>query len=216
MIFAVNSKNEFDEAVNELKQHMDIEGEDELTTHYNGIEIDQHREYIMMKVAIYIVKVCENHGWENMNFSKSKPTVPISVAMAKAIIESGKGTLLKSAEGLKLEEKKGFGYRILLGELIFVCVVRRMDIAYSLSLLLRYAEYPLEIHYDGLKGVTKFLCKMKDKPIIYWRREPLMDLPPGDLVPNEITPDMKFDYPDEPYRLHCDADSSHAADLETR
>ena len=105
-----------------MKQHLDIEGEDELATHYNGIEIDQRCKYIMMKVAIDIVKVCENHRWENKNFSKSKLTAPISVAMAKAIIESGKGPLLKSAEGLKLEEKKGFGYRILLGELMSHCI----------------------------------------------------------------------------------------------
>ena len=63
MLFAVQSKKEFDDAVNELKQHIDIEGEDELASHYNGIELDQRREYIAIKVAVYIVKVCENHGW---------------------------------------------------------------------------------------------------------------------------------------------------------
>ena len=40
MLFAVHSKDEFDTAVNELKLHMDIEGEKELATHYNGIEIE--------------------------------------------------------------------------------------------------------------------------------------------------------------------------------
>ena len=157
MLFAVQSKKEFDDAVNELKQHMDIEGEDKLASHYNGIELDQRREYIAIKVFFYIVKVCENNGWENMNFSKSKPSAPISVAMAKAIIESGKGPPIKSVDGLKLEEKMGFGYLNLLGELIFACVVCCLDIAYALSLLSRYAEYLLELHYDRLKGVTKYL-----------------------------------------------------------
>ena len=216
MLFAVHSKDEFDIAVNELKLHMDIEGEKELATHYNGIEIEQRREYIGIKVAVYIEKLCDNHGWKNMNFSKSKPSAPLTEAMAKTIIASGKGPLLKSAEGLKLEEKKGFGYRVLLGELIFACVVCRLDIAYSLSLLARYAEYPLELHYDGIKGVAKYLRETKDKPIIYWRRVPSMDLPPGDFVPYDVTDDMDFTYPEDPYRLHADADSSHATDLETR
>ena len=62
MLFAVHSKDKFDIAVNKLKLHMDIEGEKELATHYNGIGIDQRREYIGIKVAVYIVKFCENHG----------------------------------------------------------------------------------------------------------------------------------------------------------
>ena len=70
MLFMVNSKDEFDITVNKLKQRMDIEGGKELATHYNGIEIEQPREYIGIKVAIYIEKLCENHGWENMNFSQ--------------------------------------------------------------------------------------------------------------------------------------------------
>lgn len=151
-----------------------------------------------------------------MNYSKSKPSAPLTEVMTKAIIASGKGPQLKSAEGLlELEHKKGFGYRILLGELIFACVVCRLDIAYSLSLLARYAEYPLELHYDGLRGVAKYLRETKDKPIIYWLQKPLMDLSPGNFIPYDVTDDMDFSYPEDPYRLHADADSSHATDLET-
>ena len=62
MLFAVHSKDKFDIAVNKLKLHMDIEGEKELATHCNGIGIDQRRKYIGIKVAVYIVKFCENHG----------------------------------------------------------------------------------------------------------------------------------------------------------
>ena len=151
-----------------------------------------------------------------MNYSKSKPSAPLTEAMAKAIIASGKGPPLKSTEGLELEDKKRFGYRILLGELIFACVICRLDIAYSLSLLARYAEYPLELHYDGLRGVAKYLRETKDKPIIYWQQKPLMDLPPCEFVPYNITDDMDFLHPEDPYRLHANADSSHATDLESR
>ena len=119
MLFAVQSKKEFDDAVNELKQHIDIEGEDELASHYNGIELDQRREYIAIKVAVYIVKVCENHGWENMNFFLKVEFIGSHLRFY------GESHNFKSVDGLKLEEKMGFGYCNLLGELIFACVVCR-------------------------------------------------------------------------------------------
>ena len=42
-----------------------------------------------------------------------------------------------------------------------------------------------------------------------------MDLPPGDFFPYNIIDDIDFSYPEDPYRLHADADSSHATDLES-
>ena len=62
---------------------------------------------------------------------------PISVAMAKTIIESGKGPPLKSVEGIKLEEKKGFGYRFLLGELIFTYYQNNTEDAFFTNTTLR-------------------------------------------------------------------------------
>lgn len=207
---------EFDSCIQELKQYMDIEGEDELTTHYNGMEIDQRREYIAILMTTYIDKLVDKHGWSSMKFSKTKPSAPLTEAMAKAIMEAGRGPLLKSPEGRKIEDEKGFQYRVLLGELIFVMVVTRLDIAYALSLLSRYAEYPMPIHYDGLRQVTKYLRETRDKPLIYWRRKPMYDLPPGDFVPYEIPDDLDFNFPEDPYLSSAEVDSSHANDLETR
>ena len=222
MLFAIKGdsadlgRSEFEKCVNELKEDMDIEWEEGIAKHYNGIEIDQRREYIAMNVAIYLTKIMENHGWENMKFSSSKPTAPISEQLAKEIMKAGKGFLINSPEGQALEAKMGFGYRCLLGELIFACVVCRLDIAYALSLLARYGQYPLELHYVALKGVAKYCRETRDKPLIYWRQEPLEGLPAGDFVPYDIPDDLDFSFPEDPYLANADVDASHATDEETR
>ena len=38
-----------------------------LLTHYNGIDIEQTRDYIHISCETYIDKILSNHGWDNMN-----------------------------------------------------------------------------------------------------------------------------------------------------
>jgi len=71
---------------------------------------------------------------------------------------------------------------MLLGELIFAFVAIRLDIGNAMSLLSRYAEYPAKVHYVGLKSVARYLRETKRRPIIYWRRKPMPNLPRGDFV----------------------------------
>ena len=104
----------------------------------------------------------------------------------------------------------------MLGELIFACVVCRLDIAYSLSLLSCYAEYPLALHYDALRGVCKYLRETKSKPITFWRKEPLESLPPTDFIPYELPEGMDFLFPEDPYLINAEVDASHATDEDTR
>ena len=148
-------------------------------------------------------------------FSK-KPKAPLSETLAKEIIESGKGPLSKSPEALVLENEMGFSYRMLLGELIFAYVVARLDIGYSMSLLSRYAEYPTKVHYGGLKLVTRYLRETKNRPIIYWRKEPFMELAKGTFVPYKIQDKVIYPFLDDPYLVTADVDASHATDIETR
>ena len=61
------------------------------------------------------------------------------------VVEAGKGPIARLPEGIKLQNEMEFSYRALLGALIFACVVVRLDIAYSLSLLSMFAEYPAQV-----------------------------------------------------------------------
>ena len=131
------------------------------------------RDYIGMGVKKYITKVYTNHGWKADTFLK-EPKAPLSESLAKEIIESEKGPLSKSPAAVALQTEMGFSYRMLLGELIFVYVIARLDIGYAMSLLSRYAEYPAKVHYTGLKLVTRYLRETKNYQIIigeknrYW------------------------------------------------
>jgi hypothetical protein len=176
MLLAVKTENEYHNFNKTISREIRMEAESKLATSYNGIEMEQMEGYIAIRIEKYINKVAENHGWENDVFSK-KPKAPLSDLMAKDIIESGKGPLAKTPEAKELESQMGFPYRMLLGELIFAFVVVRLDIGYAMSLLSRYAEYPAKVHYLGLKSETK------RRPIIYWRRKPMPNLPRGDFVP---------------------------------
>ena len=85
-----------------------------------------------------------------------------------------------------------------------------------MNLLSRYAEYPTKVHYTGLKSITRYLQETKSRPIIYWRKEPLMELLKGTFVPYRIPADVVYPSPDDPYLVTADDDTLHATDIETR
>ena len=123
-------------------------------------------------------------------------------------IESGKGPLSKSPEAIALQNEMGSLYQMLLGEFIFAYVVVRLDIGYSMSLLSRYAEYPTKVHYTELKSVTKYLRETKSRPIIYWHKEPLMELKKGTFVPYKTPAEVVYPFPDDLYLVTADVDAS--------
>ena len=105
---------------------------------------------------------------------------------------------------------------MLLGEIIFACVVVRLDIGYSMSLLSWFAEYPAKVHYQGLKSVSRYLRETKDRPIIYWRKNPLIGLLKGAFVPYKKPDDTVYSFPEDPYLVTTDIDASHTTDRESR
>ena len=214
-LFAVYEHGHFVGIVDELKGHMNIEGEKDLCTGYNGCEIDQRNEYIAIRVQKYILALVDTYGWSQENYSKT-PKAPLSETLAKEIAAAGKGPPSRSPEGVLIQNEMGFSYRALLGALIFACVVVRLDIAYSLSLLSRYAEYPARVHYLGLKSVTKYLRTTADRAIVYWRRVPRTDLKDGDIFPLPEPSEYTYPYPEDPYLVGASVDASHATCLETR
>ena len=161
------------------------------------------------------MKLVETYRWTQENFSKT-PKAPLSETIVNEIVEAGKGPVAKSPEGVNLQNEMGFSYRALLGGLIFACVVVRLDIAYSLSLLSRFAEYPAQVHYLGLKSITKYVCTTADRAIVYWRRIPRTDLEPGDIVPLPEPEGYNYPYHKDPYLVGASVDASHVTCMQTR
>ena len=214
-LFAIRNEKEFKSIVTEMKKFVNIEGEPDLCTGYNGIEICQTRHYILLYMPKYIDKIMSNHGWENNHYSK-RVKAPLAEQLAKDIMDAGKGPVTNTPEWMKLQHDAGFSYRQLLGEMIFACVTVRLDIAYALSLLSRYAAFPAKVHYLGLKSVARYLRETREQGLLYWRKEPLLHLPEGPLVPMTVPTDSIYTYPKDPYLIFADVDSSHANDLESR
>ena len=195
---ALKTEDEFVSFLSKLKEHMNIDREGDLATDYNGFEVHQFKEYIGLGVGKYIAKLCATLGWEERPNPKNNSNAPLSGEILKEIDVAGKGPVGTSPEGLSIRKEFGFNYRFLLGALVYCGVIVRVDIAYSLGLLSRFAEYPARIHYIGLKSVLRYLRDTKDWMLIYWRKEPMDNLPSGPFQPIDEPDDCEYKYPSDP------------------
>jgi hypothetical protein len=59
-----------------------------------------------------------------------------------------------SADSEKHESTAGFSYRSVLGAIIYVYVVARIDIGFAIILLARFSDHPAKIHFDSLRRLA--------------------------------------------------------------
>ena len=116
-----------------------------------------------------------------------------------------------------LAAKCGFGYRTLLGELMYAYVTCRLDIGYAVCTLSKFSACPSPTHYALLKGVALYLRKTINWGIHY--RKPTLDpdLPPSTAEEITLPDDLpNFPEPSSPIQLTCFVDAAHANDLRNR
>ena len=92
-----------------------------------------------------------------------------------------------------LQDKKGFSYRTLLGEMMYAYVTCRCDIGYAVTTLSKFSNAPAPEHYDFLKSVAKYLRRTKHWQLRYHRRFAIQDWKDnGDIllfhIPGVINP----------------------------
>lgn len=160
-----------------------------LVDRFNGVDIDQKREYIKIHNKTYIRKILKNYAW--IWKDRYKPNNPLPM---KA--EHGYQKLLEEAPTpmtpdaiTALQHKMGFNYRQAIGELLYAMVTCRPDISYPVIKLSQYSNNPGELHYEAIKNVLTFLHSTQDEGIIYWRTEPNQDLPHGKIP--TVRPDTR-------------------------
>jgi hypothetical protein len=121
-----------------------------------------------------------------------------------------------TSEHQVIEQDVGFGYRQVLGELIYAYVVVRVDIGFAVALLSRFASAPAREHYLALKNVLRYLRRTKDWGIVYWRHAPVASLPKVDL--DQPVPDMTLPpFPQHDLlQLVGYVDAAYATDTNTR
>jgi len=82
-----------------------------------------------------------------------------------------------------LEAEQGFGYRSILGDILFVYVLCRPDIGCAVTTLAKFSTAPNALHYKSLKHLAIYLRQTQDWGIMYWHSEPVKSLPVVSHVP---------------------------------
>ena len=219
---ACEDKELADTVIQDINSKMSIEIKHlGVITRYNGVDIDQRREFIQLHAATYINKLITQHEWL-LTDETPMHTLPLPMDPSNKYQHA-----LETAEPLSVEDKQqlekevGFTYRQAVGEIIYAMVTCRPDVSFAIIKLSQYATKPAAIHYDALKLLYQYLAATKHEGIYYWRESPREDLPKGNVpvlaldnnydekgVQQRITPDKSI--------LQSYVDSDHASDSSHR
>ena len=112
-------------------------------TRFNGMDILQTQQYIKVGCWSYLSRVLKTHGWDRPLSNESTPhrLIPIPESSQNKELQSLEGPAEGSGEAKQLAIKHGFGYRQLLGELIYAYVIARLDIGFSTCLTARFSHW---------------------------------------------------------------------------
>ena len=108
---------------------------------------------------MYLKKVMVNHSWDTPTtddgISCSRPIEPMTLASLVEMYNS-EGPKEGTPEHASLEKQMGFGYRSLLGELLYAYVICQPDIGYSLS------HWPSSIQIQPRFIISTCPCNIQD------------------------------------------------------
>jgi hypothetical protein len=183
---------------------------------FNGLDIQQTRDYIKISCPTYIDKIVEHHGWQNETTANLPlPMRNDSVYQANLELSYGPDDIKEQRE---LETQMGFSYRQAIGELIFAMTICRLDISPAVIKLSQYSHAPAKCHYQAAKAVFVYLHATKADWIYYWRPSARLDLPQEDLPVTVVSPDKLKDYMDmdDPLRTKGASDSTWGNDRRHR
>ena len=202
-----------------IGERVDMTGNSILTS-FNGVDVEQTRDYIKISCASYIERVLESHGWNTAqpNESNRAHIEPLSPTMIQAL-HTAIGPDDNTVDASNLANEMHFSYRSVLGELIYAYVVCRMDIGNAVTFLARFSKAPAKVQYIALKRVCRYLRQTKDWGLIFWRPKPIPSLPVGSetRLPEDPQSDLPlFPQPADPLILTGYVDAAHATDPTTR
>lgn len=187
---------------------------------FNGIDVQQTQQYIQITCESYIDKFLTHYGWSSaaVHESSEKPIEPIALSTIPQLFADYDANANVGADALsEFEIAAGFAYRSVLGAVIYIYVVARIDIGFAVTLLARFSDHPSKIHFDSLRRLARYLRMTKDWGLIYWRPAHLPSLPMGTFVALTSDPTLpSFPQPLLPTTLSGYVDAAHATDLTTR
>ena len=128
---------------NKLVADLDWQG---LIQRFNGIDVQQHQDYIHINCKTYIDKITRDKPWltsQEYEHNNPIPMNPDSKYMGEFDLTEGP---VSPKECAKLEQEMEFKYRAATGELIFAMVTCQPDIAYAVHKVSQYNAKPAQIH----------------------------------------------------------------------
>jgi hypothetical protein len=198
-----------------LATKINIVAEDGLMSHYNGIDIVQARDYIKINAETYIDKILKVHGWETASSTEYHLVEPIHPSAVREIEETAPPEM--EAESLANEKNAGFPYRSSVGELLYAYVTCRLDIGYTMGELSKFSTRSAPCHYNALKHIYRYLRQTKSDGIVFWRKEPRVNLPYIPLTCRPlVTGDLDVSYPADIDQLVGYLDAAHGTCVRTR
>jgi hypothetical protein len=187
---------------------------------FNGIDVKQTQQYIQITCESYIDKFLTHYGWSSaaVHESSEKPIEPLAFSTIPQLFADYDSNANADANALlEFETAAGFAYRSVLGAIIYIYVVARIDIGFAVTLLARFSDHPSKIHFDSLRRLARYLRMTKDWGLLYWRPTLLTSLPTGTFVALLSDPTLpSFPQPLLPTTLAGYVDAAHATDLTTR
>jgi hypothetical protein len=182
---------------------------------FNGLDIEQTRDYVEISCSTYIGKIMAKHlsNWLSTHDILNQPTPLLT---KKSFLSSFLNAIGNSNPKTQqqLAKTNTFGYCNGVGELIYALTTCPPDLAYATVRAAQYSGCPAAIHYQGLRHKLKYLYTTKDNWIIFWYvtpNETLPKKPPCDI--NSHAHDLLLDsHPiHDPTDLHAFVDVDWAA-----
>jgi hypothetical protein len=204
-------------AENDLINEEVTTGSQGIGTRYNGIDIEQKRNYIKLHCVVYIDRILQTHGWDKASPTAKDPynLVPLSPD-AVPVLSALEGPPEGTPEHAAVQREAGFSYRQVLGELIYAYVICRLDIGYAVTFLSRFAAAPNKEHYTALKNVCRYLRATKTWGLVYRRSSPVAELPDDPLDHPSLDDSLPPFPQNDLLELVGYVDAAHATDLKTR
>jgi hypothetical protein len=132
---------------------------------FNGVDIDQRREYVKVSCKSYLGRILKTHGWDKSSLTEKLNSKPIEVLAASTAEElsTSVGLAEDSTDHCTLEKERGFTYRQVAGELTYAYVVGSLGISYAVTPLL---ELSIGESYTGDKHRVTFYLPMTSRPCL--------------------------------------------------
>ena len=125
------------------------------------------------------------HAWSTPKSKQTKNPSPLPDSCLNTIFQEC-GPDEGTTDAYKLEVAQGFGYRTLLGEMMYAYVTCRPDIGYAITTMSKFSTKPSQRHYELLKGIATYLRETRHWGIKFKRSAIRDNLLPATLISDVI------------------------------